>query len=180
MWNSAAIEIQWLHEQERQQRPSAHFSFFPDIEFLTSTKHYILYTVPSMWGVRNACQEKLNPTRIPSWENGNGNFRIGLNWCFGQTPRDSSGQGHLSCCTPWGCKESHQGHELVTEPQNPSNFKRPSKFQKDGLSPMARSLHDSFQAVMPVSSLHTFFCVCFVEPSGANSFRIKTISVAYE
>ena len=76
--------------------------------------------------------------------------------------------------------ESHQGHELVTEPQNPFNFKRPSKFQKDGLSPMARSLHDSFQAVMPVSSLHTFFCVCFVEPSGANSFRIKTISVAYE
>ena len=105
MWNSAAIEIQWLHEQERQQRPSAHFSFFPDIEFLTSTKHYILSTVPSMWGVRNACQAKLNPNRIPSWENGNGNFRIGLNWCFGQTPRDSSGQGHLSCCSPWGCKE---------------------------------------------------------------------------
>ena len=56
--------------------------------------------------------------------------------------------------------ESHQGHELVTEPQNPSEFKRLSEFQKNGFSPMTRSLHDSFQAVMPVSSLHTFFVFC--------------------
>ena len=24
---------------------------------------------------------------------------------FGQTPRDSEGQGSLVCCSPWGCKE---------------------------------------------------------------------------
>ena len=31
---------------------------------------------------------------------------------FEQTLGDSGGQGRLACCSPWGCKESH---DLVTE-----------------------------------------------------------------
>ena len=32
---------------------------------------------------------------------------------FEQTPGDSEGQGSLTCCSPWNCKES----DLVTEQQ---------------------------------------------------------------
>ena len=31
---------------------------------------------------------------------------------FGQTPRDSEGQGSLACCSPWGHKESDTTEQL--------------------------------------------------------------------
>lgn len=178
MWNSAAIEIQWLHEQERQQRPSAHFSFFPDIEFLTSTNHYILYTVPPMWGVRNVFQAKLNPTRILSWENGNGNFRIGLNWCLGELQeivqdRDiyhaaihDVTKSHTKDMSWW---LNHKTHLIL---KGFPNFKRM------GFQPWPGACRTGFRQWCQYP--HYTPLLCFVEPSGANSFRIKNISVAYE
>ena len=37
-----------------------------------------------------------------------------------QTPGDGGGQGSLSCCSPWGCKESD-----MTERVNNNQKKRP-------------------------------------------------------
>ena len=31
---------------------------------------------------------------------------------FEQTPGDSEGQGSLTCCSPWGCKESDTTEQL--------------------------------------------------------------------
>ena len=31
---------------------------------------------------------------------------------FEQTPRDGEGQGSLTCCSPWGCKESDTTEQL--------------------------------------------------------------------
>ena len=37
--------------------------------------------------------------------------------CFEQAPGVGEGQGSLSCCSPWGCKESDTTEQLnETEP----------------------------------------------------------------
>ena len=105
-------------------------------------------------------------------------FIRGLIWYFGQTQGDSEGQGTVAYCSPWGCKESWQGHDLVTGPQKPPDVISLSKFQQHVLSPWSDPCRRTYRQWCQYICSPLFFQ--FVEPSGDNRFGMTSTSVNYQ
>ena len=53
-------------------------------------------------GCKDPSSRKLGRYRLPRYE---WTWTSSMDMNLGWTPRDGEGQGHLVCCSPWGCKE---------------------------------------------------------------------------